>query len=86
MERENLPKINYYTEHYFEAGEKLRKTNLSLLSDKKIIQIIRKIIKYQHYHQVYSVLANGIVLDGRNHLSNKIRGGIKTGFKISQKF
>ena len=79
-------KINYYTEHYFEAGEKLKKTNLSLLSDKKIIQIIRKIINFQHYHQVYSVLANGIVLDGRNHLSNKIREELKRGLKYPKNF
>lgn len=79
-------KIDYYTKHYFEAGEKLIKLNLSLLSDKKIIQIVRKIINFQHYHQVYSVLANGIVLDGRNHMSDKIREELRRGLEYPKDF
>src|SRR3989338_898128 len=66
-------KIQYFTDNYFAAGEKLRKSDLSKLTASQIIKLVQKIIYFQHYHQVYSVLANGVVLDGRNHLSNKIR-------------
>ncbi len=66
-------KIDYFTKKYFQAGEKLRKLNLSALDNKKILQIINNIVPLQHYHQVYSILVNGVILDGRNHLSNKIR-------------
>jgi len=79
-------KIDYYTEHYFEAGEKLRKLNLALLSDKEIIQIVRQITNFQHYHHVYGALANGVVLDGRNHLSNKIREELRQGLGYPKNF
>src|SRR3989338_11428879 len=58
-------KIDYYTYHYFKAGVDLKKLDLSLLSKKELIKIVRKIINFQHYHQIYSVLVNGIVIDGR---------------------
>lgn len=66
-------KIDHYTKAYFDAGEDLRKTDLSKLTDKQIIQRVKKIIPLQHWHQAYAVLANGMVIDARNHLSNKIR-------------
>lgn len=66
-------KINFYTKKYFAAGEQLRSTPLDSLPDSALIRMARRIIEFQHWHQVYSVLANGVVLDGRNHLSNKIR-------------
>lgn len=66
-------KIDYYTKAYFDAGEELRKTDLNKLTDTQLLKKIKKIIPLQRWHQVYSVLANGVVLDGRNHLSNKIR-------------
>ncbi len=70
-------KIDYFTKKYFEAGEKLRKTDLSLLSDRQLVNVVKKIVYFQHYHQIYSVLANGVMLDGRNHLSNLIREELK---------
>lgn len=79
-------KIDYYTENYFAAGENLKKLNLSLLSDQKIMQIFRKITNFQHYHHVYGALANGVVLDGRNHLSGKIREELKQGLKYPKNF
>jgi len=66
-------KIESITKKYFDAGESLRKLNLDSLSNTKLIRIIKKIIELQHWHQVYSILVNGIIIDGRNHLSNKIR-------------
>lgn len=79
-------KIDYYTKQYFQAGENLRKLNLSLSSDQKIIQIFKKIANFQHYHHIYGALANGVVLDGRNHLSNKIREELRRGLGYPKNF
>lgn len=65
-------KIESVTKEYFKAGEELHKLDLSSLNNNQLIKIIRNIIELQHWHQMYSILVNGIVLDGRNHLSNKI--------------
>ena len=74
------------TQKYFQTGENLRKLNLSSLSSNKLAQIINKIISLQHHHQVYSILVNGVVLDGRNHLSNKIRNEVKSALGNTKKF
>ncbi len=66
-------KIDLLTKKYFQAGENFRKLNFDVLGDKKLIKIIKNIIELQRWHQVYSILVNGIIIDGRNHLSNKIR-------------
>ena len=79
-------KIDFYTKRYFHAGERLRKLKLSTLTDKEIIGLVRKIIPLQHWHKVYSVVANGVVLDGRNHLSNKIREELKISMGSPQNF
>lgn len=79
-------KIDYFTRHYFAAGENLRDLNLSLLSYRKLIKLIREITNFQHYHQVYSVLANGVVLDGRNHMSNKMRDELQKNLNFPSKF
>ncbi|MEK6943471.1 MAG: PEP-utilizing enzyme [Nanoarchaeota archaeon] len=79
-------KIDFYTKKYFQTGENLRKLNLSSLSSNKLAQIINKIISLQHHHQVYSILVNGVVLDGRNHLSNKIRNEVKSALGNTKKF
>ncbi|MEK7556482.1 MAG: hypothetical protein AAB538_00725, partial [Patescibacteria group bacterium] len=77
--RENVyQNINLYTRRYFAAGERLRKTPLDTLSHGELVKIVREIIPLQHYHQVYSVLANGVVLDGRNHLSDRIREELRS--------
>ncbi|MFA7286794.1 MAG: PEP-utilizing enzyme [Patescibacteria group bacterium] len=84
--KEVYEKIDYFTKQYFDAGENLRDSNLSLLSNKELIKRIRRIIVFQHYHQVYSVLANGVVLDGRNHMSNKIRDELRNNLNFPPKF
>ena len=66
-------KIDFYTKKYFAAGEYLRTASLNTFTDSQLIKVIKYIIPLQHHHQVYSILANGVVLDGRNHFSNKIR-------------
>lgn len=71
-------KIDYYTKRYFTMGEKLRKTSLARFSDRHLASLIEKIVPLQHYHQVWSVLANGVVLDGRNHFSNCIREELRS--------
>ena len=79
-------KIDFYTKRYFQSGENLRKSNLGSLSNNKLAQIMNKIIPLQHYHQVYSILVNGVVLDGRNHLSNKIRNEVRTVLGNPERF
>lgn len=79
-------KIDFYTKGYFQSGENLRKISLNSLSGTKIAQIISKIVPLQHYHQTYGVLANGVVLDGRNHLSNKIRNELMGALDYPRKF
>lgn len=79
-------KIDFYTKRYFEAGEKLRSLPLHDFQDKKIVATVRRVVPLQHYHQVYSILANGVVLDGRNHFSNKIREGLRRNINDERKF
>ena len=79
-------KITYYTKRYFALGEKLLQLPLADLSDDKLVKFLRKIVRFQHYHLVFSVLANGVVLDGRNHLSNKIREELKRSLGTPKNF
>lgn len=71
-------KINFLTRRYFDAGERLRHLPLTQLSDQQLIGEIRAIIPLQRWHQIYSTLVNGVIIDGRNHLSNKIRDELKS--------
>lgn len=70
-------KIDFYTEKYFAAGEKLRKMPFSDMSNKHIIKVLKEIIPLQQNHHVYSIIVNGPVIDARNHLSNKIHDELK---------
>lgn len=70
-------KIDYYTKRYFLAGERLRKLNFFELTDDRLIKEIYRVIPYQRWHQVYSIMVNGVIIDGRNHLSNLIQNEIK---------
>ncbi len=66
-------KIDYYTTRFFLAGEKLSVLPLASYSKHKLARVLNNVIKLQRWHQMFSIVANGVVLDGRNHLSNKIR-------------
>lgn len=79
-------KIDFYTKRYFQAGENLRELPLNSLSNDKIARIINKMTPLQHYHQVYSILVNGVILDGRNHLSNKIRNELRAALGCPKRF
>lgn len=84
--RQVYKKIDYYTKNYFAQGEKLCELNLKNFSSEKLVKLINKLIVFQHFHQTYAVLANGVVLDGRNHFSNKIREELKKHIKDSFNF
>lgn len=79
-------KIDFFTKKYFEWGEKIRTADLTALSDKQLAAWVRQIIHFQHWHQTYSVLANGVMLDGRNHLSDLIRGELRASLKHKADF
>lgn len=79
-------KIDFYTKRYFQAGERLRKLKLDCLGDKEIVRLVREIIPFQHWHKVCSVVVNGVVLDGRNHLSDKIREELKVSMGNPKNF
>lgn len=79
-------KIDHYTRTYFNAGEALRQMAADDPSDSAIIRAIRSVIVQQHFHQVYSVLANGVVLDGRNHFSNQLRDELRAAIGSQKKF
>lgn len=61
------------TRDYFTAGERFRTLPLQNLSERKLIAEFRKLYKLQRQHHIMSTIANGVVTDGRGHLSNKIR-------------
>ena len=67
-------KFNFYAEKYFEASEKLLKLDLAKLSDKQLVKEINKITPLQEQVRILGITLNGLVLDGRNHLTNKFRG------------
>lgn len=70
-------KINFYTKRYLVASERLRTAHLDTYTNLQLTRVVKQIIPLQHYHQVYSILANGVVLDGRNHFSDKIRNELR---------
>jgi len=66
-------KIDYYTTHFFLAGEKLLVLPLASYTKHQLARVLNDVTRLQRWHQMFSIVANGVVLDGRNHLSNRIR-------------
>lgn len=71
---------------YFNATERLRKLPFSKMKDKQIVAEIKKIILLQEKVRIVGVILNGLILDGRNHLSNKIQGELKEFIGDDKKF
>lgn len=72
--RENLySKFDDHAEKYFIAGERLKGLELEKLSGNELVKEIDSILPLHYHVRVLGALLNGIITDGRNHLSNKIR-------------
>lgn len=80
--REKMYKRFYfYAKKYFEAGERLLKVDVAKLSDRQLVEKINKIIPLQEQVRILGVTLNGLVLDGRNHLTNKFQDEITRSVK-----
>ena len=79
-------KHNYYLRRYFKKGEHFRKLEFRSMSDEGLIKKFDQIAPLQEQVRIFGVMLNGLVLDGRNHLSNKIRNGLKKFIKDNAKF
>ncbi len=62
---------------YFGQGERLRRMDLPGLSDARLCEEAEKVLLLQHKVRTLGVLLNGVILDGRNHLSDMIRGELR---------
>lgn len=71
-------RINFYNQQYFIKSEKFRQLPFSRLSDRELVKKVNQILPLQHYQQIYGVMVNGLIIDGKNHLSNRIREELKT--------
>jgi len=69
--------IEEVTRNYFSAGERFITLPLHNFNDQKLIIEFCKLYKLQRRHHIMSTIANGVVTDGRGHLSNKIRTAIQ---------
>ncbi|MFA6322512.1 MAG: PEP-utilizing enzyme [Candidatus Buchananbacteria bacterium] len=70
-------KHSEFTKKYFKAGEDLKNLAIPEMSDGQILKTLKKIIFLQKQVRILGVLLNGLVLDGRNHLSNKLRNELQ---------
>ena len=75
--------IDVITKKYFKAGERLRKLPLATMTDDQLTREIERVIPLQRLHQGYSTLVNGLITDGRNHLSNRIHKELKNAMGSS---
>src|SRR3989338_7906800 len=66
-----------YSRAYFLAGERFRQLPFSDISDRDLVKELRSLTSLQHSHQILGVLVNGFPIDGKNHLSEKIRGALR---------
>lgn len=71
------------TRDYFAAGERFRTLLLQNLSNQKLVAEFRKLYKLQRRHHIMSTVANGVVTDGRGHLSDKIRAAIQNETQLN---
>lgn len=73
----NYKKFYHFANKYFKAGERLRKLNFAQMSDNELLNEFKKILPLQSQVRILGITLNGLVIDGRNHLSNKIRHELK---------
>lgn len=71
---------------YFGMSERLRRLPFSEMTDEKIVALLKPILKQQERVRVLGVMLNGLVLDGRNHLSNKLRAELRYFFAKNDDF
>ena len=62
-----------YLRRYFYAGNRFRVKLFSRMSDGKILQATKPMIRLQEKVRILGVLLNGLILDGHNHLSQLLR-------------
>ncbi len=76
--------IDDVTRQYLAGGERLRRLPLSTLTDTQLIREVRRITALQRRHHIMSTVANGVVTDGRNHLSNKMRAELQMALRADK--
>lgn len=71
---------------YFLAGEKFRKLPFKKMSNREIVLVAEPLIKLQEQVRILGVMLNGLVIDGRGHLSDKIRNELLGYFAHDKDF
>lgn len=84
--KQSYSKHTYYTKKYFQECERLKKISFNSLTDKQLINSITKALELQSQVRVLGTVLNGLPLDGRNHLSNKLREELKKSVKNNKNF
>jgi phosphohistidine swiveling domain-containing protein len=67
-----------YAQRYFAAGDRLRVTSLGELSGRELWEAAREAIGLQKHVRVLGIVLNGVILDGKNHLSDRIRMALRS--------
>ncbi len=75
-----------YTKRFFEQGEQFKRLPFSTMSTRMMLKKIEPVISSQERVRILGVLLNGLVLDGRNHLSDAIRGELLAFIGNEKKF
>ncbi|MFA4936890.1 MAG: PEP-utilizing enzyme [Patescibacteria group bacterium] len=78
-------KINLYADKFFKSAKLFRNLPLDKLSRSSLAKEFMKVSNLQHLYQVSGVIVNGLIIDGKNHLSNKIMEELR-GFSSAKDF
>ncbi|MCH7492710.1 hypothetical protein IID19_03945 [Patescibacteria group bacterium] len=79
-------KHTYYTKRFFTAGEQFRKLTFAEMTNQQLLREVNKLILLQKQVRILGVMLNGLVLDGRNHLSTMIRDELRNHIPDSRNF
>lgn len=80
---DNVWRKKMYAQHdllmkkYFATCEKFRTLDFAKLSDKQMFREVSKIISLHEKVRIIGVTLNGLVIDGRGHLSNTLKQELK---------
>ena len=71
-------KHHHDLKEYYVACAKFRKLPFAKMTDKHIVREVKRITMMQEKVRVFGVMLNGLVLDGRGHLTNKLQNELES--------
>ncbi|MFH0862470.1 MAG: PEP-utilizing enzyme [Candidatus Altiarchaeota archaeon] len=71
---------------YFKAGDRLRRLDYTSMTGREIAKEAKRIVPLQMKTRVLAIYINGLPVDGRNHLSNRIRAELGEMISDDERF